>query len=89
MIAISSASGFFGCKVSLDAAKREVQSTLNPGKMRPPASPHHKDPEFSVLAKKLFEAAQVVSTKLNRYTVVPNDYCQGLSGSPYISLLKY
>lgn len=69
MIAISSASGFFGCKVSLDAAKREVQSTLNPGKMRPPASPHHKDPEFSVLAKKLFEAAQVESKRTGMSTI--------------------
>ena len=61
MIAISSTSGFFGCKVSIEAAKREVQSALSPGKIRPPASPHQKDPEFSVHAKKLFETAQVVS----------------------------
>lgn len=61
MIAVSNTSGFFGCKISFEAAKREVQSTLNPGKIRPPASPHHKDPQFSAHAKKLFESAQIVS----------------------------
>lgn len=60
MMAVSGTSGCFG-KVSIEAAKREVQSTLNPGKIRPPASPHQKDPEFSAHAKKLFESAQIVS----------------------------
>lgn len=65
MIAVSSTSGFFGCKLSFEAAKREVQSTLNPGKIRPPASPRHKDPQFSAHAKKLFESAQIVSAALH------------------------
>lgn len=60
MMAVSGTSGCFG-KVSIEGAKREVQSTLNPGKISPPASPHQKDPEFSAHAKKLFESAQIVS----------------------------
>lgn len=64
-MAVSSQSGFYGHKLSLDAAKREVQSTLNPGKIRLPALPRQKDPQFSAFAKKLFENAQVVRVFLS------------------------
>ena len=57
-------SGLFG-QVSIEAARREVQSTLNPGKIRPPASPHKNDVDFSAHARKLFESAQIVSETLS------------------------
>ena len=61
MMSVSDKSGHLFGKVSIEAARREVQSTLNPGKIRPPASPHKKDVDFSAHARKLFESAQIVS----------------------------
>ncbi len=65
MIEVTSSSGFFGCKVSADAAKREVQSALGSGKLRQPASPHQKDAEFSPASKKLLENALTVDSLLH------------------------
>ncbi|KAA6426559.1 MAG: ATP-dependent Clp protease ATP-binding subunit clpA protein [Trebouxia sp. A1-2] len=69
MMTVSSSSGFFGCKVSLDAARREVQAALGPGKIRQPASPHRKDPEFSPYSKKLFENACTESKRTGMSTI--------------------
>lgn len=75
MISVSSSSGFFGFNISRDAAKREVQAALGPGKLRTPASPHQKDPDFSLKTKKVLEVAQTVRVACSFIaTICPDQY---------------